>query len=131
MTGPREVELLYGEAYFEVRPSSDTNSSPFRVIGQEQTIEVLGTAFNIQNYQNEPLTTTTLVEGKIKIATADGAVQLAPQQQLVFEKTSGASITKKTLDISNLQKVLIILSLIEMCKNWASQTTIQNYWTFV
>jgi len=97
MTGPREVELLYGEAYFEVRPSSDTNGSPFRVIGQEQTIEVLGTAFNIQNYQNEPLTTTTLVEGKIKITTPDGAVQLAPQQQLVFEKTSGARTTY-TLD---------------------------------
>ncbi len=59
----REVELVYGEAYFDVSPSTEHNGSRFKVINQNQKIEVLGTEFNIKAYKKEDVL-TTLVEGK-------------------------------------------------------------------
>lgn len=59
----RKVELI-GEAYFEV---AKNKKSPFRVFTKGQVVEVLGTHFNINAYGDEPLTKTTLLEGKISI----------------------------------------------------------------
>lgn len=59
----REV-LLTGEAYFEVAKDS---SRPFRVESGDQTVEVLGTHFNVNSYANEPVIRTTLIEGSVKI----------------------------------------------------------------
>ncbi|GAA4800776.1 DUF4974 domain-containing protein [Olivibacter ginsenosidimutans] len=59
----REVEVI-GEAYFEI--AQDKNR-PFRVKTKTQTIQVLGTSFNVQAYPDEQLERTTLVAGKIKI----------------------------------------------------------------
>ena len=50
---PRKVELVYGEAYFDVSPSSEHNGSSFKVYNQSQEIEVLGTEFNIKAYRDE------------------------------------------------------------------------------
>lgn len=63
----RIVELQ-GEAYFEV----ETNASggelqPFIVRSQSQEVEVLGTHFNINDYENEPGTETTLLEGSVRV----------------------------------------------------------------
>lgn len=62
----RVVELE-GEAYFEVTRDKE---KPFRVISPRQGIEVLGTTFNLHAYADEPETSTTLVEGKVKINTS-------------------------------------------------------------
>lgn len=59
----RKVELI-GEAYFEV---AKNKKSPFMVFTKGQVVEVLGTHFNINAYSDEPLTKTTLLEGKISI----------------------------------------------------------------
>lgn len=60
----RYVEIS-GEAYFEVAKDNDR---PFRVRSGEQTIEVLGTHFNLQAYDNEPAIKTTLLEGSVRIS---------------------------------------------------------------
>lgn len=77
----RVVELL-GEAYFEVAPNK---KQPFKVRSQEQTIEVLGTHFNISAYESES-TVTTLLEGAVKVnRIANGnSVLLKPGQQSII-----------------------------------------------
>lgn len=59
----REVELK-GEAYFEV--SKDVHKK-FTVRSGNQSVEVLGTHFNINAYSNEPAITTTLIEGQVRV----------------------------------------------------------------
>jgi transmembrane sensor len=44
-------------------------------------VEVLGTHFNINAYENESTIKTTLVEGKVKIASGKQAATLLPGQQ--------------------------------------------------
>lgn len=77
----RVVELVYGEAYFEVSPSIDHNGSRFSVIGRDQTIEVLGTKFNIKAYKDEDITYSTLVEGKVLVDSGIESKELRPGQQ--------------------------------------------------
>jgi ferric-dicitrate binding protein FerR (iron transport regulator) len=60
----RRVEVT-GEAYFEV---AGDKAKPFKVaIADKAAIEVLGTSFNINAYNNEPAINTTLIEGRIKV----------------------------------------------------------------
>ena len=59
----REVELK-GEAYFEVSKHDDKK---FSVRSGNQTVEVLGTHFNINAYSDEPSITTTLIEGAVRV----------------------------------------------------------------
>ncbi|MDN3663851.1 FecR family protein [Algibacter miyuki] len=81
---PRDVELVYGEAYFEVSPSTEHGGAKFRVINENQTIEVLGTKFNVKAYKEEPHIYTTLVEGKVSVNTKLDAKLLVPNKQSVF-----------------------------------------------
>lgn len=59
----REVELK-GEAYFEV---SKDSKRKFSVRSGIQTVEVLGTQFNINAYSDEKSIKTTLFEGEIRV----------------------------------------------------------------
>jgi len=60
----RKVELLSGEAYFEV---VHNEAMPFSVTTHHVTIEDIGTHFNISAYDDEKAVTATLVEGSIKV----------------------------------------------------------------
>ncbi|MBJ7879221.1 FecR family protein [Gelidibacter salicanalis] len=82
----RQVELLYGEAYFEVSPSSNHNGSKFNVKTKLQDVEVLGTEFNIKAYQNDTNIYTTLVEGKVAINRMDKVQHLSPNQQSILNR---------------------------------------------
>lgn len=57
----RRVELK-GEAYFEV---THKRESPFKVEMEKQSIEVLGTSFNVKSYNDQ--ITTTLVSGSVAL----------------------------------------------------------------
>lgn len=73
----RQVELM-GEAYFEVKKGE----KPFRVSLQNGSqIEVTGTAFNVNAYQDETLLKATLFEGKINFLMQDKTQALLPGQQ--------------------------------------------------
>ncbi len=76
----RRVELS-GEAYFEVAKDA---THPFLVHSQTQTVEVLGTHFNINSYQDEKATKTTLLEGSVRITGSQArSAKLQPGQQAV------------------------------------------------
>ncbi|MDP2413542.1 FecR family protein [Daejeonella sp.] len=59
----RKVQLK-GEAYFEI---SANKNIPFRVQSGNQIVEVLGTHFNINSYDDEDYVKTTLLEGSVKV----------------------------------------------------------------
>jgi transmembrane sensor len=73
----REVEIT-GEAYFEV---AHNPAKPFKVISKGQTIEVLGTHFNINAYTDEPEIKTTLFKGSVKVIKKGDFAILKPGQQ--------------------------------------------------
>lgn len=77
----REVELMYGEAYFEVSPSTDHKGAVFKVKSSKQKVTVLGTEFNISAVKGENEITTTLVEGKVTIDKNKVTRELKPGQQ--------------------------------------------------
>ena len=91
----RELELVYGEAYFDVSPSVKHKGSKFKVYSPSQEVEVFGTEFNIKAYKDENITYTTLVEGKVGVVVRGGVKQnLTPNQQLSFD------ITTEQVDVS-------------------------------
>jgi len=69
---------LHGEGYFEVK--SDKRK-PFRVVSKGQIIEVLGTKFNVNTYEDEPAIKTTLLEGSVKISLNNTSKILRPGEQ--------------------------------------------------
>ncbi|WP_346880933.1 FecR family protein [uncultured Algibacter sp.] len=77
----REVELVYGEVYFDVSESYKNEGAKFKVKTGIQDVEVLGTEFNIQAYTDDDKVLTTLVEGKVKVFNAFTSRYLTPGQQ--------------------------------------------------
>ena len=89
----RNVELI-GEAYFEVAPNV---SKPFIVTSGVQSIEVLGTSFNLTSYEDDNEIITTLVEGKVTIWRShgdQGKIVLLPNQQSIMTKRDGEILTR-------------------------------------
>ncbi|WEK35039.1 MAG: FecR domain-containing protein [Candidatus Pseudobacter hemicellulosilyticus] len=84
-----------GEAYFEVTPQSRL---PFRVqVGQRASIEVLGTAFNVQAYPDQEAIATTLVQGSVKV-NADHSVLLKPGQQALISAAKTIRVEPADID---------------------------------
>ncbi|TSJ40218.1 FecR family protein [Mucilaginibacter corticis] len=88
----RSVELT-GEAYFEV---AKNKAKPFNVKTATQTVQVLGTHFDINSYEDEAGVKTTLLEGSVKIKSVAGSVTISPGQQAIL---SGSQLlVNKDLD---------------------------------
>lgn len=80
-----------GEAYFEIAKLEDKRKKrvPFYVYSNDQIVEVLGTHFNINSYDNEEYSKTTLLEGSVKIINEKSAAPakiLKPGQQAVIKR---------------------------------------------
>lgn len=91
----REVELVYGEAYFDVSPSTAHKGAGFTVHQKNQEIHVIGTEFNIKAYNDDSNIATTLVEGKVEMQFANVKQKLIPNQRADFDlKTKKVKIAK-------------------------------------
>jgi ferric-dicitrate binding protein FerR (iron transport regulator) len=87
----REVTIK-GEVYFEVAHNA---AMPFRVRSDGQTVEVLGTHFDINSYDDEQVIKTTLLEGKVKVTAAgDRSAILAPGEQSILSVNTPAQRIK-------------------------------------
>lgn len=73
----RKVEII-GEAYFQVAHNA---ARPFRVVTGKQTVEVLGTHFNVNGYKDDQHIITTLEEGSVKVSDTGGNKMLQPGEQ--------------------------------------------------
>ena len=79
---------LEGEAYFSVTKSK---GKPFRVHTSAMDIQVLGTQFNVKAYQEDQLTTVTLVEGSLDVLVGNKDFRLKPGEKLMLNKGTGKS----------------------------------------
>ena len=79
----RTVELLYGEAYFDVSPAAEHGGRAFEVRQDYQNVTVLGTEFNIKAYADEQQVLTTLVEGKVAVSVRNKSTLLVPNEQAI------------------------------------------------
>ncbi len=92
--GSREV-YLSGEAFFEV---STDKTRPFYVICRDFRVKVLGTKFNISAYNEDSITRTVLLEGKVTASRNKlfaKEVDLMPGEEILFDKTGGDMVKKK------------------------------------
>lgn len=96
----RQVELVYGEAYFDVSPSTAHKGSHFNVLTRSQNVEVLGTEFNIKAYQDASTIATTLVEGKVSLSNNTASRILQPGDQSVLDLRNN-SIRIAAVDVFN------------------------------
>lgn len=91
----RRIEIT-GEAYLEVAKNA---AMPFKVNAAHTEVEVLGTHFNVNAYEDEPAVRTTLLEGKVKVsALAAAGTQtptfLLPGQQAGVTNKGKMSVNK-------------------------------------
>lgn len=93
----REVTMT-GEVYFEVKHN---DKLPFRVKTDGQTIQDIGTAFDVNAYEDEPSVQTTLLEGSVKVIKGTTAETLQPGQQAVT-KPGDNNINIKSADVGSV-----------------------------
>ncbi|RYD96458.1 MAG: FecR family protein [Sphingobacteriales bacterium] len=89
--GERHVELS-GEGYFEV---AKDKTHPFMVKSSGQIVKVLGTHFNINNYEDEPAAKTTLLEGSVQL---NGQLTLKPGEQAIIPASGKIVVSQVDLD---------------------------------
>ncbi|MCZ4244175.1 FecR family protein [Pedobacter punctiformis] len=92
----RKVQLK-GEAYFEI---AHNKAMPFKVESFGQTVEVLGTHFNIMAYADEGVTKTTLIEGSVKLSDLKSKHSnvLKPGEQAVLNASGNLSVIQVNTD---------------------------------
>jgi transmembrane sensor len=94
--GKERRVLITGQVYFEVVHNS---RQPFMVSVNNETIEDIGTDFNINAYADETDIRTTLVEGKVKVSDPKTTVYLVPGEQAV---NYAAGLKVKAADVEHI-----------------------------
>ena len=89
-SGPERKVEITGEAYLEVAKNA---RQPFIVEvdnDNRATIQVLGTAFNVNAYPDEKALHTTLLEGAVRVSKDKKNVVLRPGEQAELEDSTAA-----------------------------------------
>jgi hypothetical protein len=98
-TGKNRIVTITGEAYVEVVHNKE---HPFNVKVKGQTIEDIGTSFNINAYDDEPIAKTTLIAGKISITKGSQNIFLKPGEQAESGNQGGIKVN----DSPDIEEVL-------------------------
>jgi ferric-dicitrate binding protein FerR (iron transport regulator) len=90
-TGKERVVEITGEAYFEVAKDA---THPFKVLvhNGDMEISVLGTHFNVNAYNDEPIIKTTLVEGSVKVTRDKQTAVIKPGEQTELNSSGALKI---------------------------------------
>lgn len=121
-TGNERQVMILGEVYFEVKKNA---AMPFHVhVGNKAAIEVLGTHFNVNGYENEAGIYTTLLEGSVRVSplsseatnlSQNGAnktpisknsVTLQPGQQAQLTQTMEETSNNATISTQNIIRII-------------------------
>ena len=90
-TGKNRTIEVWGEVYLEV---AENARQPFIVKANKMDVEVLGTHFNIMAYDNESAIRTTLLEGAVRLSSAQGKLRLQPGEQSVYTHNEAFKVLK-------------------------------------
>ena len=80
---------------------TETQTVQTNVGFRNQVIEVLGTEFNVSGYKDEVHVYTTLVNGKVKVATTGRDMTLLPGEQCVLD-TGDGSMIRQQVDVDKI-----------------------------
>lgn len=92
-TANREVTLT-GEAYFDVARDKD---HPFLIHTNTIDIRVLGTAFDVQCYGNDPHTETSLFQGSVEVTLKNN-----PAKKIVLQPSEKLIVHNNEMSVSNI-----------------------------
>ncbi len=92
--GTERSVTVTGELYFEMVYNP---KQPFRITVKDQTVEDIGTHLNIKAYDDDSATSTTLIEGSIKVSKGPASAILKPGQQATV-RPDGSVFQVKTVD---------------------------------
>jgi ferric-dicitrate binding protein FerR (iron transport regulator) len=132
--GPKREVYLEGEAYFDVTKDA---AHPFIVHTSAIDIRVLGTAFNVKAYNNEPTIEATLIHGLIEVTKLnkpnEPKVILKPHEKLIFDRFADKIVNEKAAQgIVNQQKIAKpVLIITQVAKNnIADSAIIETSWVY-
>jgi transmembrane sensor len=91
----RRVEIK-GEAYFEVAHDA---SRPFKVTVNAMEVQVIGTHFNINAYDDEGEIKTTLLEGSVKVLKGTASRLIKPGEQAIVSTGNDLNIQVQPADV--------------------------------
>lgn len=100
-TGRERMVELTGEAYFEIAPDP---RRPFRVntggsSEKQLSIQVLGTHFNVNAYDDGDGVATTLLQGAVRVTKGAATVTMKPGEQALWRNAgTGFRVTRPSLD---------------------------------
>ncbi len=81
---------ISGEAYFEI---AHNKSQPFTVSKGSMKVEVLGTHFNVNAYDDETGIKVTLLEGSVKVNSGQNTATLKPGEQAQLNNDGNPQIS--------------------------------------
>ncbi|MFT3902757.1 MAG: DUF4974 domain-containing protein [Niabella sp.] len=128
----RELHLE-GEAYFDVKKDA---AHPFVIHTRALDVKVLGTAFNVRAYKDEPQTETTLIRGKVEIFLknyGDKKVVLSPMEKITVSSvplpqkenvSKGSNEDVEEFTLSKIKKVVEDSSIAET--GWVKNRLVFN-----
>ncbi|MBX3252560.1 MAG: FecR domain-containing protein [Chitinophagaceae bacterium] len=98
-TGEKREVTLSGEGYFEV---VHNENQPFVVLVKGIEVQVLGTHFNVNAYNDEGAIKTTLLEGLVRINNGKSGKVINPGQQAqikIHDNSLNPEIIVQTVDV--------------------------------
>lgn len=98
-SGKERKVIMSGEAYFEV---AHNDKMPFIVEKGDLRVQVLGTHFNVNTYDDESSANITLLEGSVKVVKGTQSGVLKPGQQAQTGTAGGVKIVSNV----NIQEVM-------------------------
>ena len=100
-SGKKREVILKGEAFFEV---SEDKKHPFCVRTNNLNIQVLGTSFNVESYEDDVLSEVVLVKGGVELSSETGGVLnefglMHPDQRVVYDKNKHKIVKKEDVEV--------------------------------
>ncbi|GLU54699.1 FecR family protein [Dyadobacter frigoris] len=105
-TSPERHVSLNGEAYFEVKKQ---DGKSFFVDTENQQVQVLGTHFNVNGYEDEEFVKTTLLEGSVKVKLSGSKnveAILKPGQQAQLSQSTDLQASKISIQEVDTENVI-------------------------
>lgn len=130
-TSAREV-FLTGEAFFDVTHNA---LKPFIVHTGKADIKVLGTTFNVRNYNDDNYVEAALVKGKIEVLLKDhpaNKIVLSPSEKITIKKEDVEKNTDNPETLKNAASDIFTLAKITQKDSVIAETSwVQNRQVFI
>ncbi|MBC7653361.1 MAG: FecR domain-containing protein [Oligoflexus sp.] len=110
----RTVTLI-GEAFFDVKHDA---KHPFIIHTKNLNLKVLGTAFNVRAYANDPLSEATLVRGSLQVSfpnRPDEKMVLKPKEKVSYNDVDATTLNRNI--VKTEFKPMITLTKVEYSPN--------------